>query len=148
MSMFPRVFGESLFDDWFDFPTAHDLQNIERKLYGRHAAHEMKTDIHEHDDRYELRIDLPGFKKDELELSLENGYLTVSAAKGLDEDAERKGRIIRQERYAGAMRRTFYVGEELGVEDITAKFEDGVLTLDIPKRTQPKLPEKKTIAIE
>ena len=143
------LFGEGLFDDWMHFPTFHDLDDVEKKLYGRHAAHVMKTDVHETDDGYELEIDLPGFKKDELSLRLENGCLTVSAAKGLDKDEKtEKGKIIRQERYAGAMERSFYVGETITEEDVKAKFEDGVLHLCIPKKDVQKLPERKTIMIE
>ena len=109
----------------------------------------MKTDVHEHDDKYELDIDLPGFKKDEIKLSLENGYLSVSAAKGLDKDEkDKKGKIIRQERYSGAMQRSFYVGEAVKQEDVKAKFEDGVLKLSIPNNEAEKLPEKQYIAIE
>ena len=109
----------------------------------------MKTDSREHDDRYEVEIDLPGFKKDEIELSLEKGYLTISASKGLDESkTDKEGRVIRQERYAGAMQRSFYVGTGLTEEDIKARFEDGVLSLNVPKKAAPKLPEKKTICIE
>lgn len=126
-----------------------DLGDVERKLYGRHAANVMKTDVHEHDEGYELDIDLPGFKKDEIKLSLDNGYLLVSAAKSLDKDKKNiKGKIIRQERYAGSMQRSFYVGDTLTETDIKAKFEDGVLKLSIPKKEPEKLPETKTIAIE
>ena len=147
--MLPSIFGENLFDDWFDFPSLRELRNIDRRLYGRNASHEMKTDVKEHEDHYEVDIDLPGFKKDELNLRLENGYLTVSAAKGLDKDEKsKKGRIIRQERYAGAMERSFYVGEAITEEDVKAKFEDGVLRLCIPKKESQKLPEHKTIMIE
>ena len=147
--LLPSIFGENLFDDWMDFPKWNDFGDIDRKLYGKHAAHVMKTDVHEHDDAYEVVIDLPGFKKDELEISLENGYLSVSASKGLDKDEKsKKGKIIRQERYAGSMQRSFYVGENITQEDIKAKFEDGVLKLNIPKKEARKLPESKTIAIE
>ena len=143
------LFGEGLFDDWMRFPTFHDFDDVERKLYGRHAAHVMKTDVHENDEGYEVDIDLPGFKKDELNLRLENGYLTVSAAKGLDKDEKsKKGKIIRQERYAGAVERSFYVGEAITEDDVKAKFEDGVLRLCIPKKESQKLPEHKTIMIE
>ncbi|MCR5000748.1 MAG: Hsp20/alpha crystallin family protein [Lachnospiraceae bacterium] len=141
--LLPSIFGESLLDDWMDFG------NVDRKLYGRHAANVMKTDVHEHDEGYELDIDLPGFKKDEIKLSLDNGYLSVSAAKSLDKDKKNiKGKIIRQERYAGSMQRSFYVGDALTETDIKAKFEDGVLKLSIPKKEPEKLPEAKTIAIE
>ena len=141
--LLPSILGESLLDDWMDFG------DVERKLYGRHAANVMKTDVHEHDEGYELDIDLPGFKKDEIKLSLDNGYLSVSAAKSLDKDKKNiKGKIIRQERYAGSMQRSFYVGDALTETDIKAKFEDGVLKLSIPKKEPEKLPEAKTIAIE
>ena len=147
--MLPSIFGENLFDDWFGFPAFPEFHDIDRKLYGKHAHHEMKTDVHEHDDHYEIDIDLPGFKKDELTLNLENGYLTVGAAKGLDkEQKDKKGKVIRQERYAGAMQRTFYVGEALTEEDVHAKYENGVLSLTIPKKDQKELPERKNIAIE
>ncbi len=148
MMYLPSVFRESLFDDWFNFPELPDLDRTERKLYGKHADRLMKTDVREHDDHYEVDIDLPGFSKDEITLELKEGYLTVSAAKGLDEDdTTKKGRLIRRERYAGAMQRSFYVGENLTEEDIKASFKHGVLNLTIAKKETPKLPEKKTIAI-
>ena len=138
-----------MFDDWFGFPGFPELRDIDRKLYGRHAAHEMRTDVHEHDDHYEVDIDLPGFAKDEIALHLENGYLTVSATKGLDKDhTDKKGKLIRQERYAGSLQRSFYVGDSLTAEEIKAKYENGVLKLEIPKQEAKKLPEHKTIEIE
>ena len=146
--MLPSIFGENLFDDWFGFPTFPELREAEKKLYGRRASREMRTDVHEHDDHYEVDVDLPGFKKEEIRLDLENGYLTVSASKNLDEETTKKGKVIRQERYSGAMQRSFYVGEDVTAEDVAARFENGVLTLSVPKKDQPKLPEKKTIAIE
>ena len=147
--LLPSIFGENLFDDWMDFPRMADFNDIDKKLYGNKAARVMKTDIHEQDEGYDLDIDLPGFKKDEINLSLENGYLSVAASKGLDKQKkDRNGRIIRQERYSGAMQRSFYVGENVTEEDIKAKFEDGVLKLSIPKKEALKAPEKKTIAIE
>jgi HSP20 family molecular chaperone IbpA len=131
-----------------DFPRM-DFPDIDRKLYGKHAANVMKTDVHEHDNGYEVDIDLPGFKKDEINLSLENGYLTVNAAKGLDkEEKDKKGKLIRQERYAGSMTRSFYVGDAVTEQEIKAKFENGVLQLNIPKKDAEKIPEKKLIAIE
>ena len=147
--MLPSIFGENLFDELFDFPSLRELRNIERRLYGRSASHEMKTDVQEHEDHYEVDIDLPGFHKEELQLSLENGYLTVTAAKGLDKDRENaRGKLIRQERYVGTLQRSFYVGEALEETDIAARFENGVLSLRIPKKEEKKLPEKKTILIE
>ena len=149
--LYPSILSENLFDDWMDlnFPTFRELDSIDRKLYGKNAARMMKTDVREHDDQYEVDIDLLGFKKEEITLGLENGYLTVSAAKGLDKDENtEKGKLIRQERYAGAMQRSFWVGEDLTEEDIKAKFEDGVLKLLVPKKEAKKVPEKKTILIE
>ena len=109
----------------------------------------MKTDVTEHDDHFEIAIDLPGFKKEDVTIDLENGYLTISAAKGVDKDEnDKEGKLIRQERYSGAMQRSFYVGENITEEDIKAKMEHGLLTLCIPKKETPKLPEKKTIVIE
>ena len=146
--LLPSIFGENLLDDWMDFPR-FDFGDVDRKLYGKRAAQVMKTDVQEHDDKYELDIDLPGFKKDEIKLTLENGYLTVSAAKGLDKDEkDKKGKIIRQERYAGAMQRSFYVGDAVKQEDVKAKYEDRVLRLSIPKKEPEKIPEKQYISIE
>ena len=146
--MLPSIFGDSLFDEWFDLPF-RELQNADRKLYGRHAAHEMKTDVHEHEDHYEVDIDLPGFKKEDIQLKLEQGVLTVNAAKNVEKNEnDNKGKLIRQERYSGALQRSFYVGEELTEEDISAKFENGVLSLNIARHDQKKLPEKKYIQIE
>ena len=148
--LMPSIFGENLFDDFFeDFPMPREFRNVDRRLYGKNAAREMKTDVHEHEDHYEVDIDLPGFKKDEITLSLENGYLTVNAAKGLDkEEKDKKGKLIRQERYAGSMQRTFYVGDGLTETDVSARFENGVLSLNLPKPEARKLPEKKVIMIE
>ena len=147
--LLPRIFGENLFDNWFDLPDFRDLDRVEKKLYGKNAARLMKTDVHEQEDQYEVDMDLPGFKKEEISLELNNGYLTVSAAKGLDKDEnDKKGKLIRQERYAGSMQRSFYVGENLTEEDIKASFKHGVLSLIIPKKEAPKLPEKKQILIE
>ena len=147
--MLPSIWNENLWDEWFGFPELRDMDRAERKLYGRHADRLMKTDVHEHEDHYEVDIDLPGFAKDEITIELKDGYLTVSAAKGLDKDEnDKKGKLIRQERYAGAMQRSFYVGEELTEEDIKASFKHGVLSLSIPKKEAKAVPEKKTIMIE
>ena len=147
--MLPSIFGESLFDDWMGFPFRGFTDDVERKLYGKHAAHVMKTDLKEHDDGYELAIDLPGFKKDEINLQLDNGYLTISAAKALEEDGkDKKGRLVHQERYTGSMSRSYYVGSAVREEDVKARFENGVLTLCFPKEDEKHLPERKTIMIE
>ena len=141
------IFGENLFDDWMGFPM-RELANVDRRLYGKNASHIMKTDVKETDGTYELEVDLPGFKKDEINVKLEDGYMTISATKGLDtEKKDKHGKIIRQERYAGAMQRSFYVGDGVRTEDVKAKYEDGVLKLDIPKK-ELNLPGNNTIAIE
>ena len=146
--LMPSIFGESLFDDWFD-DFDRQMQHMDRRLYGRNAKREMKTDVREKEDGYEIDMDLPGFKKDQIELNLENGYLTVTANKGFDKDEkDKQGRMIRQERYAGSMQRSFYVGDNMTEEDVKAHFEDGVLHLNLPKKDARKVPEKKTICIE
>ena len=150
--LMPSIFGEDLFDDFMkDFPFYNDkdMKKMEKKLYGRRGRNLMKTDIREKDDSYELEMDLPGFTKDEVKASLENGYLTISAAKGLDKDEKEKetGKYIRRERYAGACQRTFYVGEDVTQEDIKGEFKHGILKLTIPKKVA-QVPEKKYIAIE
>ena len=148
--LMPSIFGENLFDDdWMDFPFEREFWGRKNPLYGKNAKNMMKTDIREHDGGYELDVDLPGFKKDEISVELENGYLTISAAKGLDKDEkDKKGKYIRRERYAGAMQRSFYVGDALTQEDIKAKFEDGILRLDIPKKDARQVETKKRNAEE
>jgi len=147
--MLPSIFGESLFDDWMDFPFRSLESDVDHKLYGKNAARVMKTDLKEHDDGYELLVDLPGFKKDQIDLQLQNGYLTVSAAKGVEaDDKDKKGKIVHQERYTGSMTRSFYIGENVREEDVKASFEDGVLRLDFPKEKPMSLPEKKKIQIQ
>jgi len=128
----------------FSFP------DVDKVLYGKHAKNVMKTDVKETDNSYEVDIDLPGFKKDEIEAKLENGYLTISAAKGLDKEEknEKDGKYIRKERYSGAMSRSFYVGDELKQEDIKAKYQDGILKLSVPKEEPKKVETTKHIAIE
>lgn len=149
----PSIFGESLFDDWmdsFDKDFERDFWGGKNPLYGRHAKNLMKTDVKETDNTYEVDIDLPGFKKDEVTASLNNGYLTISAAKGLDKDKkDENGKYIRRERYAGSMSRSFYVGEDITESDVHAKFEDGILKLTLPKKESAKAVEEKgRIAIE
>ena len=144
--LMPSIFGENLFnDDWMDF----GFPEVDKALYGKHANNVMKTDVKETDTGYKVDIDLPGFKKDEINAQLDNGYLTISAAKGLDKDEkDKKGKYIRKERYAGAMSRSFYVGEGVTQEDIKAKYEDGILRLSVPKKEAKAVENKKYIAIE
>ena len=148
--LMPSIFGETLFDDdWMNFAFDRDFWGRKNPLYGKNAKNIMKTDIREHDEGYELDVDLPVFKKDEISVELDDGYLTISAAKGLDKDEQdKKGKYIRRERYAGAMQRSFYVGDAVTQEDIKAKFEDGILKLSIPKKDAKAVETKKTIAIE
>ena len=141
--LMPSIFGENLFDDFFNFgfPDLSKAEDqIDKKLYGHHAKNLMAADIKEKDDGYEMIIDLPGFTKDEISARLKNGYLTISASKGLDKDEQDKdtGKYIRRERYAGACQRTFYIGDSIKQEDIKAEFRHGILTLGIPK-IQPRI---------
>lgn len=150
-SYLPMIFGENLMDvfDGFDRNFFRNFGNMDRALYGKHAQNMMKTDVKETDEGYEVDIDLPGFKKDEIQLELNNGYLTISTQKALEKDEKnKKGRMLRQERYAGMMQRSFYVGEHITEEDVKASYESGVLHLVLPKKDAPKMPEKKTIQIE
>lgn len=148
--MMPSIFGENLFDDFMDFPFEREFWGRRNPLYGKNEKNIMKTDVRETDSSYELDIDLPGFKKDEVTAKLENGYLTISASKGLNKDEKDKesGKYIRRERYAGAVSRSFYVGEHIRQEDIHAKFEDGILKLTVPKKDAKQVDEKKYISIE
>ena len=150
----PSVFGENLmdvFDDFDDFDRNffRGLTRPEHVLYGRNAQHMMKTDVKETEEGYEVDVDLPGFTKEEIKLNLENGYLTIAAEKALEKKQEdTKGKVLRQERYSGAMQRSFHVGDTVTEEDIRAKYENGVLSLTIPKKEQQKVNEKKQILIE
>ena len=132
----------NLFDDLFDdFGLEREMRNLDRKLYGRKAGREMLTDVKEHDDHYDLEVELPGFKKEDLTVELNDGYLTITAEKSHDQNKEQDGKLVRQERYAGVMSRSYYVGEDLKTEDIHGKYEGGVLTLSIPKREEQKAVE-------
>ena len=146
--MLPSLFSENLFDDFFGDSFNRYMKDTQNALYGKHAKHLMKTDVRETDEGYEVDIDLPGFAKDEINVKAENGYLTISAAKGLDKDEkDKKGRYIRQERYAGSCSRSFYVGD-LEPKDISAKYEDGILRLSMPKGAQKQLPPSSSINID
>ena len=147
--MLPSIFGENLFDDFFTdpfgmmvMPQRHD------PLYGKHSKNLMKTDVRETENSFEVDMDLPGFKKDEIKVELDNGYLSISAAKGLDKDEEKKdGKYIRRERYAGACSRSFYVGTDIDPTQVTAKFENGILCISVPKASR-QLPSRSTVEIK
>ena len=148
--MLPSIFGENLFDEMFD--DAFDMMpsfNRRNPLYGKHGKNLMKTDVRETDDSYELDVDLPGFKKEEINAQVKDGYLIINASKGMDRDEkDKKGRYIRRERYMGQCSRSFYVGEDVKEGDIKAKFEDGILKITVPKKEVKNLPESHNIAIE
>ena len=147
----PTVFGENLMDvfDDFDRNFFRGFGNVDRALYGKHAQHMMKTDVKETDEGYEVDVDLPGFKKDDIHLELNNGYLTISTEKSLEKTNEnKKGKMLRQERYSGVMQRSFFVGEHMTEEDIKASYESGVLHIIVPKKDAQRVPERKTILIE
>ena len=148
--MLPSIFGENLFDDFFTDPFSMlNVSEGHNPLYGKHAKNLMKTDIKEKEDSYELAVDLPGFKKDEISIDLSNGYLTIEAAKGLDKDqTDSNGKYLRRERYAGVCSRSFYVGENVRPEDISAKYEDGILRLSVPKAAHKELPASTSVLIE
>lgn len=144
----PSIFNDNFFDDFFEFPFFDD--RAERKLYGHNANNLMKTDIKEHKDGYELEIDLPGFKKDDLQAELKDGYLTISASKQVNQDEKEKetGKYIRRERYSGSCQRSFYVGEGITQEDIKAEFKHGILRLFVPKKEAvPEVEERKFVSI-
>ncbi len=146
----PSILGEDLFDEMMSFPFGDEFFGKKNPLYGKNAKNMMKTDVKELDDGYEVDIDLPGFKKEEVSVELKDGYLTVSAAKGLDKDEkdEKSGRYIRRERYAGSMSRSFYVGENVTQDDVKAKYENGILRLSVPKKEAKAVTQNNYIAIE
>ena len=151
--MMPSIFGENLFDDFMnDFTDDFALpafSDAGKELYGKHAKNLMKTDVKDTENGYEVDIDLPGFKKDEIQMKLEDGMLTISAAKGLDKDEkDKKGKYVRRERYAGSLSRSFYVGDNVTVEDIHPKYENGILSFNVPKEQEKIEPKSKYIAIE
>ena len=147
--MLPSIFGGNLFDEFFDDSFDRAFFGGRNPLYGKREKNLMKTDVREVENHYEVDIDLPGFKKDEVNVELKNGYLTIQASKGLDKDeSDKKGKYIRQERYAGACSRSFYVGEDVEAGEVAAKFENGILQLSIPKKEHKQLPQNSTIQIQ
>ena len=146
--MMHNYFGDNLFDeDWADTPLMREYFGKGNFLYGKHAKHLLRTDVRETEDAIEADIDLPGFKKDEIQVHLENGYLTVSAEKHADKQAG-KGKYLRQERYSGTVSRTFYVGDALKPDDVKAKYEDGVLVVSLSKKAPEAIEQRSQIAIE
>ena len=143
--MMPSVFGDRLLEDWMGFP----FSDLERSFFGKRESNLMRTDVKEQENAYEVSIDLPGFQKEDIDASLENGYLTVKAEKNVNNDEQdQNGKYIRRERYAGTMSRSFYVGDTMRQEDIHAKYENGTLTLEIPKEAPKQVETSRRIAIE
>lgn len=141
--MMPSIFGENLFDDFME-------DAFKSPIFGKREKNLMKTDIRENDHGYELDMDLPGFKKEEITVNLRDGYVTISAERGMErnETDEKTGKFVRQERYTGSCQRSFYVGEGVKQEDMRARFEDGILHLEFPKADQKKVEESHRILIE
>lgn len=144
----PAVFGEDLFDDWLGGALS-GFADMNRQLYGKNAKNMMKTDVKETESGYQVAVEMPGFNKDEISVELDKGYLTLTASRNLNQDEQDEdGKYIRRERYAGTMQRSFYVGENVQQEDIKARYENGVLTLEVPKEDTQKIQQSKYIAIE
>lgn len=143
---------ETLLEEEMGFPFGmlnRGLRSMDNALYGRRAKSEMKVDVQEHETGYTIDIDLPGFKRDQISLDLENGFLIVTAEKHCDHDQkDSEGRLIHQERFTGELRRSFYVGDTLTEDDVKARYADGVLHLELPKPQEKPLPEAKRIRIE
>ena len=145
--MLPGIWNRNWIDDLFDRSFEMTPWPAERELYGKRAANLMKTDVHETENGYEMNVELPGFRKEDIHVDLKEGYLTLRAEKSLEKEEKKEKKLIRSERYVGSMSRSFYVGDNLTEEDIHAKYEDGVLRVDLPKKEARKVPEKKQILI-
>ena len=147
----PSIFGESFLNDWNDWDNWMNFSfpDVEKKLYGKHAAHVMKTDIKEHDDGYELVVDLPGFNKEDIKMNIEDGYLVINAKTSNEEDnTDKNGKYVRKERYYGECSRSFYIGDNITEEDIKANYKNGTLNVEIPKKEElEKIKDKKYIEI-
>lgn len=143
--LMPSIFGENLFDDWMDF----SFPGVSRMMNAGNAQNAMRTDIKETEQGYEIDMDLPGFKKEDVKIQLKNGYLGIQAEQNINNDQkDSDGRYIRRERYSGSVSRSFYVGNKVTEEDIHAKFEDGILKLTLPKEDTHKVEQNRYIAIE
>ncbi len=142
--MLPSIFGESLIDDFFGYRPFAAMNHV----FGKQQQDLMKTDVREQEKTYELDVDLPGFRKEDIELELDGGYLTITAKKNESKDEkDGKGQYLRRERYTGTCSRSFYVGDALKPEDVSAKFENGILCVSFPKAAEQKEPEKKLITV-
>lgn len=146
--LMPSIFRENLLDDWMGNAFA-GFADMDKVLYGKNAGNMMKTDVQEADGKYQVSVDLPGFDKSEISAELKEGYLTITASRNLNNDQQdESGKYIRRERYAGTMQRSFYVGGHVQQEDIRARYENGVLRLEIPKEDSQVVEKSRYIAIE
>ena len=135
MMLVPRRHND-LFEDFFDDPFFKEE---------RHPHHMplMKTDVRENENSYIIDVDLPGFKKEDIKIDVENGYLNINAKTDSSKNEEEKGQYIRRERYTGECSRSFYIGEDIEDEEIQAKFENGILCIEVPKKKELDQPEEK-----
>lgn len=144
----PAILGDDLFEQWMEGALS-SFSDMNRRLYGKHAKSMMKTDVKEIEGGYQVAVELPGFDKSEISVELDKGYLIITASKDFNKDEQDEDdKYIRRERYAGTMQRSFYVGDSLQQEDIKAKYENGILKLEVPKEDTQKLQQNKYIAIE
>ena len=143
--LMPSVFGTSFMDDVFD-----DFFGVPMPHAHATTTSSMKADITENDKSYLIEMDLPGYTKDDVQAELKDGYMTITAEKNnQNEEKNKDGKVIRRERFQGVCRRSFYVGDAVTEKDIKAKFKDGVLMLEVPKKEkEPEVETKKYIAIE
>lgn len=154
MMMVPYMFRDALLDDWFQSDWDRDFDRMmraadPRHVFGKRSANVMKTDVRETETGYDMFVDLPGFKKEDVKLDLQNGYLSITASRNEDRDEkDDQGHYIRQERYTGSCARSFYVGDQIKPEDVKASFKDGILELSLPKAQPKPLPEKQPNRIE
>lgn len=142
--LMPSIFGDTMLDDFFGFPT-RDAYRRQSNVNGL-----MQTDVKEDETGYDVTMNLPGFKKEDVQAELKDGYLVITATTDTSkEDKDDNGKYLRRERYTGSCKRSFYVGEDVTKEDISAKFQDGILDLRIPKKEALPKPEQSSfIAIE
>lgn len=140
----PSLFNDNFMNDWFT-----DTFNRTPDLFHAVGNSQMSTDVKEYKDHFEMAMELPGFAKENVRASLKDGYLTVSASREDKTSDEDDGRFVRRERFYGTIERSFYVGEDVKQQDIKAKFDNGVLTVCIPKiEAQPEVEEDQSISID
>ena len=126
MKYLPRNYD--LFDTMFDSFLPTNSNNM------------MRTDVHEKDGYYDLDIELPGYKKEDIAMEISDGYLNIKATRtNSDEEKDERGNLIRQERFYGSISRSFYVGDNIKAEDIKAKYENVILNINLPSREQKRI---------